>query len=75
MKIKAILGIGKAKVVSWGRGSEAQSKNCLLPNCTGRDAPGRFFAESILIKGRKREEKDPDECLAAGQELAIVFAN
>lgn len=74
MKIKAILGIDKAKVLSWGRGSGTQSKSIYYQVALAeRHQEG--FAESILIKGRKREEKNLDGCLAARQELAIVFAN
>lgn len=73
MKIKAILGKGKARVVSWGRGSGAQSKSVYY-HVALAERHREGFAESISSRGRKREEKDLEGCLAAGQELALVFA-
>lgn len=58
MKIKAILGKDKAKVVSWDRGSGAQSKSIYYQVALAeRHREG--FAESISNRGKKREEKRP----------------
>lgn len=72
MKIKAILGKGKARVVSWGRGSGAQSKSVYY-HVALAERHWEGFAESISSRGRKREEKDWKDVWQLGKSLPLFL--
>lgn len=52
MKIKVILGINKAEIVSWGRGSGAQSRS-IYDQVALAERHRESFAESISSEGRE----------------------